>query len=986
MKLSSSMKTETATTVNKTIQKNNNINNKQDMIMNMIQEFYQSEDIIILLISCSIFFLLYSITKFFSSGRSKHAWYLTLYSSFVSSFVGVYYVYHLILDGFTQTISNETVISRYIALFFIGYCVMDIVLGSIHYPDDSRTKSFEDGWVHHVLYITICYYLVHHEMTAFFAVALIEEIPVVLLSFFEVRNKERPSLLFGILYFLTRVVFHTVLIYKVGQFSHFILFSGMVLLTWHVKVFQRWVRGYLMRSASRKRMKYRHKMLIMLSMLITQVLVHSYAVWDLVTQKYEQQHADSIPVIALHSAIFLYFLTLFGLMIHDVYCRNFIMTSIGKKKIIYNISWEDPAIDHTVMHMTPDDVVLTISSAGCNVLDYLCEGPKKIIAVDMNAAQLHTLELKLACIKALTWEQFFAIWGRSDFKVFTQVYKSKLRKLLQRETAEFWDANTHLFRDNFMYAGTSGLMAKMMCVPLWLAGVHKRILDGEDLGGESGGFFFWFMLKICSFTSLWSWIAPLGGVPTEQLDLVMRNPQVVVERFQEVLTTRMWKKGNYFYYGYIVGEFSPECCPRYLEKKNFKNLKDRVDRVELFHGTWADAAEKEGPESITIASLLDSMDWMPHEMIAGNIAKVVTGMNKEVGRIYWRCFGDRVHSPVLAHLRAGLVPTYDRVGWYLSTFIGPTPQNYEPKMITLKGTERHISNSLFDDMAVMYAMASHGLSANKDVKKFYKSQGTRYDGFREALLPHRDVFMQYVVPWMKKPKTWISVGCGTARDIEFVTEHIRESKTKVYLCDLSDALLGMAKERVKSLGLQKQVVFVEGDINSMETQKKLPSEVDLVTCSYCVTMIPPWKEALKTMKDLVAPGGNLCLIDFTLREGVEDRWDQRLYKWWFAHDGVYFNRSHIEFLESQKDLETVWYSENEGRVPYTPFMPTHYMYCAEKISSSKKLTNGRHRSPSPVIGRSKNGSSSAAAKKKNGGSRNRSMSPTPRTTATTKRK
>ena len=29
--------------------------------------------------------------------------------------------------------------------------------------------------------------------------------------------------------------------------------------------------------------------------------------------------------------------------------------------------------------------------------------------------------------------------------------------------------NTHLFRDNFMYAGTSGLMAKILCAPLWLA-------------------------------------------------------------------------------------------------------------------------------------------------------------------------------------------------------------------------------------------------------------------------------------------------------------------------------------------------------------------------------------------------------------------------------------------------------------------------------------------------------------------------------------
>jgi len=207
----------------------------------------------------------------------------------------------------------------------------------------------------------------------------------------------------------------------------------------------------------------------------------------------------------------------------------------------------------------------------------------------------------------------------------------------------------------------------------------------------------------------------------------------------------------------------------------------------------------------------------------------------------------------------------------------------------------------------------------------------------------------------------------------------------VYLCDLSDALLAMAKTRVKSLGLTKQVVFVEGDINSAETQKKLPAEVDLVTCSYCLTMIPPWKEALKTMKDLVAPGGNLCLIDFTMREGVEDRWDQRLYKWWFAHDGVYFNRAHVEFLEQQRDLETVWYSEDEGRVPYTPFKPTHYMYCAEKISSEKKKTNtrrlsgGRSISPSPRASRGAAASSAKkTATKKSSGGKRRSMSPTPR--------
>jgi hypothetical protein len=54
----------------------------------------------------------------------------------------------------------------------------------------------------------------------------------------------------------------------------------------------------------------------------------------------------------------------------------------------------------------------------------------------------------------------------------------------------------------------------------------------------------------------------------------------VVDRLVEVLTTRIWKPNNYFYYGYIVGEFAPDVCPRYLEQKNFAVMKQRVDRVK----------------------------------------------------------------------------------------------------------------------------------------------------------------------------------------------------------------------------------------------------------------------------------------------------------------------------------------------------------------------------------------------------------------------
>ena len=54
-------------------------------------------------------------------------------------------------------------------------------------------------------------------------------------------------------------------------------------------------------------------------------------------------------------------------------------------------------------------------------------------------------------------------------------------------------------------------------------------------------------------------------------------------------------------------------------------------------------------------------------------------------------------------------------------------------------------------------------------------------------------------------------------------------------------------------------------------------------------------------------------------------------------DGVFFNKEHREWLSSRKDFKTVWYAEEEGSVPYTPYRPTHYMYCGEKTRALPTL-------------------------------------------------
>lgn len=61
---------------------------------------------------------------------------------------------------------------------------------------------------------------------------------------------------------------------------------------------------------------------------------------------------------------------------------------------------------------------------------------------------------------------------------------------------------------------------------------------------------------------------------------------------------------------------------------------------------------------------------------------------------------------------------------------------------------------------------------------------------------------------MFTPQSWISVGCGTARDIEYVIEHLKACKTQLYLLDLSPALLEMARARIAAHGLQDQVSVI----------------------------------------------------------------------------------------------------------------------------------------------------------------------------------
>ncbi len=113
-------------------------------------------------------------------------------------------------------------------------------------------------------------------------------------------------------------------------------------------------------------------------------------------------------------------------------------------------------MDRQAFNLTPEDVLLVITSAGCNVLDYALLAPKRIHAVDANPRQTALLELKVAGVRALEFEDFFSVFGEGCHPAFPTLYNRFLREQLSDFARGYWDKRVEWFagkRGSFYFHG-----------------------------------------------------------------------------------------------------------------------------------------------------------------------------------------------------------------------------------------------------------------------------------------------------------------------------------------------------------------------------------------------------------------------------------------------------------------------------------------------------------------------------------------------------
>ncbi|GAA5930792.1 class I SAM-dependent methyltransferase [Sporobolomyces koalae] len=299
---------------------------------------------------------------------------------------------------------------------------------------------------------------------------------------------------------------------------------------------------------------------------------------------------------------------------------------------IYGFTWEDPAVDMQHLNVTEDDSILCITSAGDNALHYAIDGrPRRIHSVDMNPCQGHLLELKLACINALEYDDFWLLFGEGKHPQFRELLDTKISPFLSSHAYQFWRKNDKSFSDCFYMRGYSGHALRLAKVALWvtgMSGVAREFCAAKTIEEQRRIWDFKLRPVLLSkaitriFLSNPAFLWNALGVPINQMKVFLDETttrQFAIDTLDPVAYGTHIAGGAYHYQLCLEQQYTKKSCPLYLTREGFESLKanqgSALDCFRLHTDSINNVLNRLGKEnSLTIAVIMDLQDWFDNTL------------------------------------------------------------------------------------------------------------------------------------------------------------------------------------------------------------------------------------------------------------------------------------------------------------------------------------------------------------------------------------
>ncbi len=332
--------------------------------------------------------------------------------------------------------------------------------------------------------------------------------------------------------------------------------------------------------------------------------------------------------------------------------RSEVAQTLSLDRVRYSAVWEDHLLVTNGLKINADDDVLSVASAGTNVLAILLEEPRSVSAIDMNPAQAHLVELKFAGIEHLEHEDFVELMGVAPGGKPEAIYE-EVKSELSPEAAAFWDEKIEDIRYGVFRCGRLDryfeAFRRDYLDELWPEDLVERLFDAEDLQTQARIF------EEEAFTPQFQeafrhyygrkMMSQRGRDPSQfryvgEMDV----GAYFLGRFHDVCT-RLPLKGNFYVRRFLTGGYrSLEEAPLYLQRENFERLKGLLDRVTIVTEELETHLAEVETGTYSKANLSDVFEYMAEDA-SDELFGLLARSMRQGGRIaYWNLLVER-HPP-----------------------------------------------------------------------------------------------------------------------------------------------------------------------------------------------------------------------------------------------------------------------------------------------------------------------------------------------------
>ena len=307
---------------------------------------------------------------------------------------------------------------------------------------------------------------------------------------------------------------------------------------------------------------------------------------------------------------------------------------------VYNQIWEDPRVDLQALELDPSSRVLTISSGGCNALNYLLASPESVTAVDLNRHHIYLLNLKLAALKYLpSYKDFFDFFGYGKGKNCGSNYLRFIAGRLDKDTRKFWESNTFggsvIYGDRISFFTNAGLydhsrngyFLRFFQALSHLFGCKPdEVLKAASIDEQQhlyakhiDPFFDNFVIRTVGRLP----VTMFGlGIPPQQYEELKKDlsaSKTIIDIYRERVKRLACDypiQENYFAWQAFARKYDTEnrkAIPDYLKEENYEVLKANADRLTTKIGSVIDEIEASEKGKYNRFVFLDAQDWMNAE-------------------------------------------------------------------------------------------------------------------------------------------------------------------------------------------------------------------------------------------------------------------------------------------------------------------------------------------------------------------------------------